>query len=132
KGDDSFFVIFYVLVKAIYPYQNQFLNHASGNDIVGNLSVDIAELNDYDVANIKTSENKYLFSIKKSDELNGKASVSDIEIILWFCGFLSLFLLINSIFQYYAEKGSPILASIGLTLSFFLIRYLCLKYHFPE
>jgi len=131
KGDDSFFVIFYILVKANFPFQNQYFNYNSGDDIISSLSVDIAELSDTEVSPVKTFNNKYLFSIKKTEEPSQK-SILEIEILLWFLGFVSLFLLINSICKYYADKGLPIIAGIALTISLFLIRFLCLKFNFPQ
>lgn len=131
KRDNDFFVVFYILVKAHYPYQNQFLHPLSGNDVIGDLAVDIAELSDSEVANVKGLNHKYLFSIKKTDKLNDNQS-SDIEIILWLAGFLSLGLLINSICKYYADKGHVIAGSLGLILSFVTIRYLCTVNRFPE
>src|SRR5690606_6810126 len=41
KGDNSFAVVFYVLVKANYPFHNQFLNKTSGDDVIGDKSIKI-------------------------------------------------------------------------------------------
>ncbi|MFD1629927.1 ATP-binding protein [Pseudopedobacter beijingensis] len=131
KGKGSFFVVFYVLVKANYPFQNQFLNRETGNDIFEDRAIDIADVSDSDVANVKTVDGKYLFSIKKADEVDEKTS-SEVEAVFWFLGFLFLITLINSVCKYYADSGYPLAASMVLVGCFTAIRYFCLISNFPE
>jgi hypothetical protein len=131
KQDDNFFVVFFIPVKSNYPYQNQYLKDGFNQDLIIDKNVEIAELADFPVADIKNTEGKYLFSIKKS-VLNTDIPYSKIEITMWALGFIILGLLINSICKFYADKGNPGLATLGLISAFALLRYLGLKYHFPE
>ncbi|WP_353132129.1 ATP-binding protein [Pseudopedobacter sp.] len=131
KGDNSFSVVFYVLVKANYPFHNQFLNKTSGDDVIGDKSIDIADVSDNHTANVITQDGKYLFSIKKTDEVNERPN-SDVEIFFWLLGFLTLSVLVNSLCKYYADEGHPLKASLALMAIFATIRYCCLHYGFPE
>lgn len=131
KQDAAFFVIFFIPIKSNYPYQNQYLKDGFNNDLIIDKNIEIAQPADFPVADIKNLKGKYLFSIKKS-ALNPDVPYSKIEITMWALGFIILGLLINSICKYYADKGNPILASCGLIIAFAFLRYLGLKFHFPE
>jgi two-component system nitrogen regulation sensor histidine kinase NtrY len=130
KGDDAFFAVFYIPIKSNYPYKNQFLNNDYSIDIIKDPTIDVAELSDKNVANISL-DNKYLFSIKRTSSPNN-IPYSKMEILLWVVGFLTLALLINSIFKFYADKGHVLLSVIGISFCFFIIRFLCISYHFPQ
>lgn len=131
KGDENFFVVFYVLVKANFPFHNQFLNKTSGGDIIRDASIDIADASDDNVENVTSLNGKYLFSLKKVDEINENQN-SEVEIFFWLLGFLTLSILINSLCKYYADRGHPLKASLALFLSFLTIRAFCLHYNFPQ
>ena len=131
KQDGNFFVVFFIPVKSKYLYQNQYLKDGFNQDLIIDNNIEIAQLSDFPVADIKNSAGKYLFSIKKSS-VNTDIPYSKIEITLWGLGLIILGLLINSICKFYADKGNPGLAIGGLILTFALLRYLGLKFHFPE
>ncbi|MEO5909633.1 MAG: ATP-binding protein [Pelobium sp.] len=131
KKQNNFFVVFFIPVKANYPYQNQYLKNGFNQDLIIDNSVEIADLSDVQIADIKNTDGRYLFSIKKTDStLN--VPYSKMEVIMWALGFLTLVLLFNSICKYYADLGYPGLATIALFIGFAFIRYLGLKYHFPN
>lgn len=131
KTENNFFVVFLIPVKSNYPYQNRYLNSGFKQDLIIDKTVDIANLSDFPVADIKSISGRYLFSIKKSI-INNNVPYSKIEITMWALGFIILGLLINSICKYYADNGYPGLAALFLATTFCLLRYLGLKYHFPE
>lgn len=131
KGDDSFFAVFYIPVKSNYPYKNKFLNANYSIDIIQDPTIDIAELADKNVENIGSLNNTYLFSIKRTSSPTN-IPYSNMEILLWIVGFLTLALLINSIFKYYADEGYVFSASTGLFLTFLIIRYFCVYHQYPE
>lgn len=131
KQEDDFFVVFFIPVKSNYPYKNQYLKDGFNQDLIIDKNIEIAQLADFPVADIKDNADKYLFSIKKSF-FNTYIPYSKIEIIMWVLGFTFLGLLVNSICKYYADKGNPGLAMVGLIIIFAMLRYLGLKYHFPE
>lgn len=131
KKQGDFFVVFFIPVKSNYPYQNQYLKDGFNQDLIIDKNIEIAELSDFPVADIKNADGKYLFSIKKST-FNTDIPYSKIEITMWALGFIILGLLVNSICKYYADEGNPGLATIGLMIAFAILRYLGLKFHFPE
>ena len=131
QKDGDFFVVFLIPVKFDFPYKNQYLNNGFNQQLVIDNTLEIADLSDFPVVDVKNIEGRYLFSIKKS-AANTLVPYSKIEITLWVFGFIILSLLINSISKYFADKGSPILAGILLIIAFTLLRYLGLKYHFPD
>lgn len=132
KTDKDFAFLFFVPVKSRLPFKNQYLNNHNSKDYVINSSnIELADIADTEVIDIKSRDGKYLFSIKKA---NQKIHVpyTDIEIFLWCLGIFTLMLLINSICKYYADLGYAVFALLGLAVLLFLLRYLGLKYHFPE
>lgn len=131
KSDDNFIAIFFIPVKTNYPYQNKYLKNGFSKDLISDNTVDIANLKDSPVSDIKNIEGRYLFSIKKSSS-DIAIPYSKIEILMWALGLITLCLLLNSISKYYADKGYTGQAAGFLIFCFGLIRYLGLKYHFPE
>ncbi len=131
KKEGNFFVVFFIPVKFDYPYRNQYLSNGFEHGLIIDKTIDIASLSDSAVADIKSIEGRYLFSIKKNEALVSKP-YSVIEISVWILGFITLALLINSICKYYADMGYPGQAASLLILCFALLRYLGLKYHFPD
>ncbi|MRX47643.1 sensor histidine kinase [Pedobacter puniceum] len=131
KDDKNYSIIFYILVKDKYPYRNQFLNDHSSNSIIKDPTIGIADINDKNVADIRNLEDRYLFSIKRTAGINN-IPYTNIEILMWAIGLLTLCLLINSICKYYADNGSPILASLALLFAFIALRFVGLQYHFPD
>ncbi|HTN20416.1 MAG TPA: HAMP domain-containing sensor histidine kinase [Pelobium sp.] len=132
KSDKDFVTLFFVPIKSHLPFKNEYLNNDNSKDyIISNPNIEIANIADTDVIEIKNQNGKYLFSIKKANE-KIQVPYSKIELFMWCFGLLTLLLLINSICKYYADAGYPVLALISLGFALFLLRYLGLKYHFPE
>lgn len=131
KSEGSFFTVFFIPVKSKYPYNNQYLNNSSGTDIIKDNTIAIADFSDKNVSDIKNANGHYLFSIKRTSSIIN-IPYTNMEILLWAVGFFILALLVNSICIYFANKGFPGQAAAGLLITFVLIRYLGLNYHFPE
>ncbi|MBD3748006.1 MAG: GHKL domain-containing protein [Sphingobacteriales bacterium] len=131
KSDHDFTAAFFIPIKSNYPYQNKYLNNGFNEDLIIDNTIDIASLKDAQVADIKNLEGRYLFSIKKSNS-STTIPYSKIEIMMWTLGFITLCFLLNSICKYYADKGYSGQAAGLLIICFALIRYLGLRYHFPE
>lgn len=132
KADQEFIVLFFIPVKSRLPFKNQYLNTDDSKDyLIRNRNIEIAEISDADVIDIKNRDGKYLFSIKKANE-SIKIPYSNTELFMWCFGLFTLLLLINSVCKYYADIGFPTLAVISLALLLFLLRYLGLKYNFPD
>lgn len=131
KSDNAFTAAFFIPIKSNYPYQNKYLNNGFSKDLIIDNTIDIASLKDPQVADIKNIEGRYLFSIKKSAR-DTNIPYSKIEIMMWTLGFITLCFLLNSICKYYADKGYTGQAAGLLIICFALIRYVGLKYHFPE
>ncbi|HEX7367669.1 MAG TPA: HAMP domain-containing sensor histidine kinase [Pelobium sp.] len=132
KSRKDFIALFFIPVKSHLPFKNQYLNNDDSKDyIINDRNVKIAEISDADVIDIKSRTGKFLFSIKKSN-VKIKIPYTNIEIFLWCFGLFTLLLFVNSVCRHYAELGYPILTSLALILILCLLRYLGLKYHFPE
>ena len=131
KKDGQFFVLFLIPAKFIFPYKNQYIDNGFGQKSIIDETIDIANLSDFPILDVENRSGRYLFSIKRS-KINTSVPFSKVEIILWILGLLTLCLLINSICKYFADKGWPGIASLLLAITLFLLRYLNLKYHFPE
>ncbi|WP_017257262.1 sensor histidine kinase [Pedobacter arcticus] len=132
KTDGDFTVLFFIPVQSHLPFKNQYLNNDGSKDyIIRDRNIKLADITDINVIDIKNITGKYLFSIKKSAK---KIDIpySNIEIFLWCFGLFTLLLLINSTCKYYADSGYQVLALISLAVTLYLLRYLGLKYHFPE
>jgi two-component system nitrogen regulation sensor histidine kinase NtrY len=125
------FVLFYIPVKSKLPYKNQFLNSNNSTDIIQDQNILIADLTDKNVVDIKNTNNRYLFSIKRTPTINN-VNYTKIEMIMWCTALCTLILLLNSIAKYYADKGKPGLAASGLLVAFIFIRYLSIRFHFPN
>ncbi|MBK0381492.1 HAMP domain-containing histidine kinase [Pedobacter sp. SD-b] len=131
RSENNFFVVFFIPIKSHVPYNNQYINDADNQFLINNPTIEIASLTDKDVVDIKNLNGRYLFSIMKSNRVS-EIPYNKIEVMMWCCGLVTLLFLLNSICKYYADDGYPILATIVLGLFFCLIRYLGLKYHFPN
>ncbi|OAQ39238.1 hypothetical protein A5893_11265 [Pedobacter psychrophilus] len=131
RTKNDFFVVFFIPIKSHLPYNNQYLNNDDDQFLIRNLNIEIASLEEKDVVDIKNIEGNYLFSITKSDTIS-EIPYNKIEVIMWCCGLLTLLFLLNSICKLYADEQNAAVATVILCLSFFLIRYLGLKYHFPK
>ncbi len=132
KVDQDFIVLFFIPIKSRLPFKNQYLNNDDSKAyIIRNRNIEIADISDADVIDVKSRNGKFLFSIKKVNE-KIKVPYSSTEVFMWCLGLFTLLLLINSICKHYADLGSPALALISLAILIFLLRYLGLKYHFPD
>lgn len=132
KSDKDFFVLFFIPIKQQLPFNNQYLNTANSDEfIINNGNIEIAQIADSAVIDIKTLKGKYLFSIKKVNTIT-EVPYSKMEIFMWCFGLFTLCLLINSVCKYYADIGNPIWAVVTLLVCIVLLRYLGLKYHFPD
>lgn len=131
RSENDFFVVFFIPIKSHLPFNNQYINDADDRFLINNPNIDIASLTNKEVVDIKNIDGRYLFSIIKSNTFS-EIPYNKVEVIMWCCGLLTLLFLFNSICKFYADEKNAGLATIILGLSFFLIRYLGLKYHFPN
>ncbi|MFC5283747.1 sensor histidine kinase [Pedobacter alpinus] len=132
KSDKDFFVLFFIPIKQQLPFNNQYLNASNSTEfIINRKSIQIADIADSSVVDIESLEGKYLFSIKRINSIV-EVPYSNIEIFMWCFGLFTLFLLINSVCNYYASIGNTVWAVFTLFICIALLRYLGLKYHFPD
>ncbi|MBC7654273.1 MAG: histidine kinase, partial [Oligoflexus sp.] len=131
RSENDFFVVFFIPIKSHLPYNNQYINDGDNQFLINNPNIGIASYTDKVVVDIKNIDGKYLFSIIKRDSFS-EIPYNKIEVIIWCCGLITLLFLLNSICKYYADVKNAGLATIILGLLLFLVRYLGLKYHFPN
>ncbi len=132
KTDGNFTMLFFIPIKSRLPFKNQYLNNDNSKDyVINNRNIEVADIDDAEVIDIKNRDGRFLFSIKKANE-NIEVPYTNIEVFLWCFGLFTLLLLINSVCKHFADSGYPVLALLALVVLLFLLRYLGLKYHFPE
>ncbi len=131
KTEGDFFVVVFIPVKNNYSYQNQYLQNIFSPDLLHDNNIDIADFMDQDVYAIRTSEGKYLFSVKlKADDPNHLFGL--VQILLWISGLLLLCALTNSLAKRVAAKGY-VFSSFGIIAAFIVIlRIVNLYYHWPD
>lgn len=78
----DFSAVFYIPVKALYPYQNEYLKNNFAPGLISSNNLDIASLNDKQVFNIRNIDGKYLFSVKLKSSVSNTFYIS-LELWMW-------------------------------------------------
>lgn len=105
-------------------------NQLAKEAIINTPLLDIASLLDSRVADISNIEGKYLFSVKMNLDA-APTTNSNLEILMWVIGFITLIICVNSYLRHLAFKGYPITATLMLITFFVALRGLSLYFKFP-
>jgi nitrogen fixation/metabolism regulation signal transduction histidine kinase len=130
KTDGAFSAIFFIPVKAQYPFQNQYLQNRFDKDLLKDNNVDLADFTDKEVYNIHSVDGNYLFSVK----LNGNKvnhQFYDYEISIWILTFICACVLINNIANYIVDKKSLLWGILFLAGFIVTLRFVNLCFHWP-
>jgi two-component system nitrogen regulation sensor histidine kinase NtrY len=126
----GFTTAFFIPVYIESPISdNKGLNYRDA--VINGPVLKIASIFDASVADITNIEGKFLFSVKINPETKFMPH-SNLEIIMWIMGFLTLIILINSYLRHVAFIGYPTLAFTLLTLFFITLRLVGIYFHFPN
>ena len=131
KSEGSFSVIFFIPVKLDYAFQNQFLRNTFATDLLKDNSIEMADFTDKDVAEIRSINDTYLFSVKlKPGEVN--PSFVYYELAVWVAALLSLCILATNICNYICRKGYTLVSFLTLGSFAVLIRFINIYFHWPD
>ena len=131
KTEGDFSVIFFIPIKINYTFQNQYLQNTFSDDLLKDNNIDITDFSDKTAYHVHSISEHYLFSVKlKSHEANSNFFL--FELFFWILSILSLCTLVNTLCIYIAEKTNSILGIIVLALFIVLLRYVNLRYNWPD
>jgi signal transduction histidine kinase len=131
KTEGDFTALFFIPVKSTYAFQNKYFHNTFNKDLLTDNNVDIADISDNMVYNVRSVNHHYLFSIKlKPGNINHQFYY--FEIILWILGFLTLCTLIHNLCTYIANKGHTIISFITLAIFIAVTRFINLHYNWPD
>jgi two-component system, NtrC family, nitrogen regulation sensor histidine kinase NtrY len=122
-----------ILVKTQYPYENDFLTSRFQPDLKLPRSTQLLIEAQPGSFAVHDWEGIYLFSIKFSqDELKYSQLEKYLTPCLYFLSLLALLLLLRSILQRIANPRIKNATLLGLTVFFFLFRFIQYRFHLPE
>lgn len=127
KTWDDFSVVCYIPVMSRYPYQNKYLRNQLASDLLSSNSLDIANLNDVEVFNIRNLDGKYLFSVKLRSSISHSFYVA-IEIWMWVLSVVFGLIFITHFCVSLANRGYVKSAILLLFLSILAFRMIDLEY----
>jgi len=126
-GDIS--VLCFIPVKSDYPYQNEYLRNDFAKDLLPSNSLDIANLEDKEVYNIRNLDGKYLFSVKlKSND--PPSFYLAIKLVMWVLSILFFLIFITSLCVSVADRGYVKWAILLLFSTLMGLRLLDLDFRF--
>jgi len=129
KSWDNFSVVCFIPVKADYPYQNEYLKNDFAKDLLASNSLEIANLNDKEVYNVRNLESKYLFSVKLKSDASPSFYVA-IELGMWILSVLFGLLFLTHLSVSIAEKGYVKWAIFLLSGAIITLRLIDLHYRY--
>ncbi len=127
KSWGDFSIVCYIPVMANYPYQNDYLVNQFSPELISSNNLDIANLSDKEVFNIRNHEGKYLFSVKL------KASVSStfymaFELWMWALSAVFALIFLTHFCVGLAERGYVKSAVLLLAVFVLIFRLLDLEF----
>ncbi|MEO8886305.1 MAG: ATP-binding protein [Mucilaginibacter sp.] len=131
KTEGNFSALFFILIKADYAFQNQYLKNAFEPQLFNDNNIEIADFTDKNVYEIYNINHTYLFSVKiKPNQINHRFFY--FETLFWILTFITLCILIHNISSYFARKGYTWVSIIFLTVFIVGIRFINLYFHWPD
>ncbi len=125
----DFTIAFFIPIYFNQPV-NGVKNKIANEAIINTQLLKIASIFDTNVADISNVEGKFLFSVKMNLE-SAPLTNSNLEILMWIIGFITLIIWVNSCLIHIASKGYPIVASLILIVFFIVLRGLSLYFKSP-
>ena len=128
KTQGSSAVVFLILVKNNFEFENKYLQNNFVADISTDKNIDIAEFADKKIYPVHGTDNRYLFSLKLKD---GKVSnrFFYFQLGLWAITILTLCILIHNIVNYLADKKNGVYPAL-LVLAVFIVLFRFINLHF--
>lgn len=127
KSSGNFSVVCFIPIMDQYPYQNNYLKNDFQKELISTKNLDIANLNDQDVFNIRNIEGKYLFSVKFRPGVKD-TFYATLELCLWLLSILFSFVVITHWTASIADRGYVRTAILIITAFIITFRLLDLEY----
>lgn len=127
KTDGKFSTICYIPVKAKYPYQNEYLKNEFARELISSDNLEIANLNDNDVFNIRNVDGKYLFSVKLKPSVRNTFYTA-LELWMWIFSMVFAFIFVTHLCAGIANKGQARIATLLLAISILSFRIMDLEF----
>lgn len=126
-GDIS--VLCFIPIKSDYPYQNEYLRNDFAKDLLPSNSLEIANLEDKEVYNIRNLDGKYLFSVKLKSN-NPPPFYLAIKLVMWVLSILFFLIFITSLCVSIADRGYVKWAILLLFSTLIGLRLLDIEFRF--
>ena len=127
KSSGNFSVVCFIPIMDQYPYQNNYLKNDFQKELISTNNLDIANLNDQEVFNIRNIEGKYLFSVKFRPGVKD-TFYATLELCLWLLSILFSFVVITHWAVSIADRGYVRTAVLIITAFIIIFRLLDLEY----
>ncbi len=131
RTDGNFSAIFFIPVKLDYAFQNQFLKNTFAIDLLGDNSLEMANIADRNVVEIRSTDDSYLFSVKLKPGETNVYYLYD-ELAIWISTLVCLCILVTNICNYISDKGYALLSFVTLSAFIVLIRFINLYFYWPD
>jgi two-component system nitrogen regulation sensor histidine kinase NtrY len=129
KTEGNVSVLFFIPVRASYPFTNEYLENTFARDLTTDKNIAIADFTDKNVYVVHNVHNVYLFSLKLAKGVNHRFFYFVVS--FWLLAISTLFILINNIAKYFAQKDQTYLAVLFLGGFITLFRFVNLHYGWP-
>ncbi|TZF82092.1 HAMP domain-containing protein [Pedobacter sp. BS3] len=129
RSDGAFSAVCYIPIKSSYPFQNQYgLVNKFSSRLISTSNLDIANLTDKQVYNIRNAEGKYLFSVKLKSAIT-TTFYSKLELWMWCMAVLFACIFMNYLCTWIVSKGHPKTAILILFAYFLTLRLVSLQFN---
>src|SRR5690606_4033889 len=123
----SYSMLFLIPIKWEYQKTNAYLNDRFHEDLVLSSNLDMADFRDTNIYNIRSSQGKYLFSVK----LNQKSidySYMEWELLMWILGVVFFIINLNILCSQLFSSGRILLSILIFGGTLFGLRYVDLYF----
>ncbi len=129
KTEGDFSAVCYIPIKTRYPYHNLYLVSAFDHGLISSDHLEVASLNDTDVADVRSSiNNRLLFSVKlKPPPPAGYFDPA--ELYMWLAALLSACVFLHVTCSWIAARGFVKTALATLAATIFVFRVLALHFN---
>ncbi|MGV8878052.1 MAG: ATP-binding protein [Sphingobacteriaceae bacterium] len=131
KTEGNFSVLFFILVKPLYPYNSLYLRSVFSKDLTKDEHIDIADFTDTRIYQVSAIDQTFLFSVKQlSYQINSFFYI--MEFLLWASAVLFLCLLVHRLCAYISNRGFAFYSVLFLAVFIILVRFINLHYRWPD
>lgn len=124
----SYSILFLIPVKWEYEKSNAYLNDRFATDLISTSNLEMADFRDLNIYNIRSSQGKYLFSVKLSQK-SIESSYIDWELLMWTLGFVFLLINFNIFCSQLFRNGQIWLSILLFGSALFSIRFIDLYFN---